>query len=444
MATNDTTAIAYQLKRIYGDKITDLFNRQAMTYNLFMKSSRRASVKPAGAGYYFAVRTGAMESVGARVEGAFLPEPLPTAGVQGSINPALIYAVCRMSGLALEAGKGNLAAFVDAQGDAVMDSYKSLVVDLNRMCWGDGFGLLGTTSAAATPATASTWTATFDNDRGTRYIRKGMICDFYQSGTLDVTASAVRVSAINPTTKVVTFEAIGAAGTAYRTYHPNAAGRTATKSTASIASGSYLIRYGAREAAHAITDTPRELMGLLGMYDDGTLLTSFEGINTSTYPEWVANRIHNSAVNREITEDLMLSAMDMSSTRSNNSQVDTIRMGLGQRRKYFGLLKPDVRYSAGVLLGGYERLDFSQNGRVKIIVDPFSQPNRMFFEPDNAIKKYELTPVGWGGFEPQKMHWRENYDEATMFLRTYCNLGVEDRRSLTVIEDLEEPDSMPF
>jgi len=123
-----------------------------------------------------------------------------------------------------------------------------------------------------------------------------------------------------------------------------------------------------------------------------------------------------------------------------------IRMGLGQRRKYFDLLSSDIRFAPTKLEGGYETLSFSQNAAVKILIDPMTQPNRLYFEPDGAIKKYELTPIGWGGFDANKMHWRSGYDEADLFLRTYTNLGVENRPALTVLDNLTEPvgATMPF
>lgn len=443
MPVLDTSALAYQFKQTYGDKITDLFARHTMTYNQFDKSSRKAKIRPGGTGFYFSTRQGDVEGIGGRVENGPLPEPLAGDGVQGIITPRLIYAVIRMSGLAIEAGKGDAHAFVDAQSDATMNAYKSLVNDLNRQCHSDGWGLLGTTSAATTPGTsAATWTAAFDNDRGTRYMKKGMIVDFYQSTTLDVTASSVRISSINPITKVVTFEAIGD-GKTYRDYHPIAAAQAYTVSAAAIASGSFLVRYGARLASHATTGTSRELCGLEAQYDDGTNQAAFEGITVATDPEFKANIMSNASVNRELTIDLMLAAMDMSAARS-HSQVNLIRMGLGQRRKYFGLLSPDIRFAPKELKGGYETLAFSQNAAVEILVDPVTQPNCLYFEPKEAIKKYELTPIGWGGFDSNKMHWRQDYDQATMFLRCYTNLGVEERQSLTKVSDLTEPANAPW
>ena len=246
MAVVDTSAVAGILKRVYGDRIVDLFARQKMTYNQFDRSSRRAQITPAGAGYYFALRQSDIESVGARGENQYLPEPLAYDSVQGRIKPKLNYAVLRLSGLAVESGKTSIAAFADVQGDAVMSAYQSLVTDLNRQCWGDGFGKLATLSTSATPSTTTTWTAKFDNDLGVRYIRKGMICDFYTSGgAIDQSASSVRVDSIDPSTRTVTFETHE---NSYRAYHPLTAAQSYSAGTGAIAANSQLVRYGARDA----------------------------------------------------------------------------------------------------------------------------------------------------------------------------------------------------
>lgn len=438
--TINTTEIAYQLKQTYGKEITDLFARHTMTYNEFDKSDRKASVRPAGAGYYFSLRQGDVEGVGARWQGALLPEPLSGDGVQGIITPKQTYAVIRMEGLAMEAGNSDINAFVTVQSDAVKNAYNSLINDLNRQCHGDGFGLLGTLSAEATLATGTTWTATFNNDRGTRYMKKGMICDFYNGAAIDQGASSVRISSINPITKVVTFEA---GADAYRAYHPLTTAQGYSNAAEAIVSGSFLVRYGARAATHATSNTAYELNGLNACYDDGTLIAAFEGVTVTSDPEFKANILGNSSVKRELSIDLMLAAMDMTQARS-GIRADIMRMGLGQRRKYFALLSPDIRFAPQVLKGGYEKLAFSQDASVTITVDPVTQPNRIYFEPRGAIKKYEITPIGWGGFDSNKMHWRQDYDQSTCFLRCYTQLGVENRPSLTLLDDLTEPGSTAF
>jgi hypothetical protein len=101
---------------------------------------------------------------------------------------------------------------------------------------------------------------------------------------------------------------------------------------------------------------------------------------------------------------------------------------------------PDVRFAPTVLKGGYETLTFSGgDGSLEIIVDPVCQPNRIYFFPDDIIKKYELTPLGWGNLDGSQLHQRASYDEWDAFLRCYTNLGCETRNCLTVLKDLVEP-----
>jgi hypothetical protein len=199
------------------------------------------------------------------------------------------------------------------------------------------------------------------------------------------------------------------------------------------------VKVGARDASWASTDTPAELTGLTGIFDDGTNLAVFENITVASNPKWAANIISNSSVNRELTIDLMLNACDLTRTRS-GQKVDQILFGLGQRRKYANLLLPDVRFAPTVLKGGYETLTFSGgDGSIEMIVDPIAQPNMIFFSPKGAIQKYELSPLGWGNLDGSQLHQRAGYDEWDAFLRIYTQLGTEQRNNLTLLKDLTEP-----
>ena len=422
------------LKNVYGEGLTNQFNNETTTYNQFQKSERT----PTGNGYVFGVNKANPQGIGARADGQRLPSPLSGKYDQAKIVPKYNYGVLRTSGPAIEAAKGNMAAFMDSLQGEIQNIYDGIVVDLNRQCWGDGGGAMASLSAAvATAKTGSTWTGTCDNDLGTRYLQEGMIVDFYPGGGGAITnkVATARILSVAPATKVVTFEALA---DLYRGDHPLAAVTAASASSTTIASGSVMVRSGVRDASYAITDTPTELIGMQGIFDDSTLLTTYEDIDASANPYWRANIIKNAGTNRELTMDLMLQAIDLTRLRSGkNSNI--IRCGLGQRRKYANLLLPDVRFSPGVLKGGYETLTFAGgDGTVQIVVDPVARPNAMYFEVAGAIKKYEMTALGWGNLD-QQMHWRSGYDQWDQFLRIYTNLGVEQRNCLTLLGDLTEP-----
>ena len=68
----DTTNLTEILKNVYGEGITNQFNDEKITYNLFSKSDR----KPGGKGYVFALRYARAQGTGARGESSKLPDPL--------------------------------------------------------------------------------------------------------------------------------------------------------------------------------------------------------------------------------------------------------------------------------------------------------------------------------------------------------------------------------
>ncbi len=432
VAYADLTNLTEILKTVYGEGITNQFKDEKTTYNLFPKSDR----KPGGRGYVFAIRYARAQGTGARAESVPLPDPLTGIKDQGTISPKYIYGAIRLTGPAIEAAKANVMAFVDGLADEMDDIYQSIIVDLNRQAHGDGFGLIATISGAFTPSASATWACTCDNDEGVMYVQEGMIIDFYNSTAADQSCFSQRVLSVAPKTKVVVFETLQSG---YLTNHPITAARAYATAEASVANGSFLVKQGARAATHATTNAQYEMIGLDGIFDDATLLATFENIAVATYPKWQANLISNSSVNRELSIDLMLNACDQTRTRSGYN-VEQMIMGLGQRRKYANLLLPEVRYAPAKLVGGYEVLTFAGgDGSIELLIDPLTKVNKIFCMPRDVIKKYELTSLGWGNLDGDQMHRRAGYDEWDLFLRLYTQLGTEQRNCLTVLKDLVEP-----
>lgn len=437
------------LKYVYGTGLTNQFADEKTTYNQFPVSER----KPRGIGYRFGVRAARAQGVGARLESAKLPDPLVGKFEQCTILPKYIYGVMRITGPAIEASKGDTAAFVDGLSDQVDDIYQSVIVDLNRQSWGDGWGHLGTVSAAnANFLNTAVETLTLDNDTEVRYIQNGMLVDLYTPNGADPIGAtgatvdkndltSLRISKVDPVSHTITIEASSHAN--YAANHPRTSmaltGEAAATVSDSVTVSALVIAHGARDVEWASTDTnASEMMGLNGIYDDGSNVATFEGLTVSSFPWWEANILGNSSVARELSMDLMLRSLDLT-RRMAGAKPGFMRMGLGQRRKYANLLMPDVRFQPTILKGGYETLTFAGgDGTVTIVVDPMARPGKIFFEPEGVIQKFEMTPLGWGNLD-QQMHWRSGYDEWDMFLRIYTNLGCEQRNSLTLLKDLVEP-----
>jgi hypothetical protein len=432
----DLANLANALKYVYGDKLSNQFADEKVTYNLFPKSDK----SPKGLGYVFGARIARNQSTGGRAESDKLPDPMTGKKVQGTITPSFLYGTIRITGPAIEAAKGNEASFVEGLADEIEDIYQSLLVDLNRQSHWDGYGMLGRASAASSASSSGTYAVTFDNDIGIKYFVEGQVVDFYASagdtvlGTTQSSCIGQRVLAVKPSTKVVTFDTNT---TAFVSNHPTLSTGTGG-TTCTTTAGAVVVKMGTRDWNHAGTERPREMRGLYAMFDDSTLLAAYESITVVTYPKWSANLLSNSSVNRELSLDLMLQAMDVVRTAGGGS-VKKMLMGLGQKRKYAGLLMPDVRFAPGTLKGGYETLTFAGgDGSVELIIDPMCQPN-MIYCYDDDIYKYEMSPLGWGNLDNSQLHQRSGYDEYDAFLRIYTTLGTEVRNNKALIKDLTEP-----
>lgn len=433
----DLTNLTNALKDVYGDGLRNQFNDEKTTYNLFPKSDK----SPKGKGYVFGLRIARNQSTGGRAESGKLPDPMTGVKIQGKITPAYLYGSLRITGPAIEAAKGNEAAFVDGLADEIEDIYQSILVDMNRQMHWDGYGQIGRGSAASSATSNATYAVTFDNDLGIKYFIEGQLVDFYSSagatcpGSSGSAVYAQRVKSVNPSTKVVTFEANA---TTFASNHPTLSSLT-NGVTGDIPEGAIAVKMGTRDLNHAGTETPVELTGLYGMFDNGTNLTVYENITVADQPKWAANILSNSSVNRELSIDLMLQAVDVVRTASGAS-IKKMLMGLGQKRKYANLLMPDVRFQPGKLVGGYEVLTFSGgDGSVELIVDPLCQPNLIYCYPDGVISKYEMSPLGWGNLDNSQLHQRAGYDEWDAYLRIYTQIGAEQRNCLALIKDLVEP-----
>lgn len=444
---HDLAAITDTLKYVYGSGITNQFADEKTTYNLFPTSER----KPRGLGYEFGIRLARAQGTGTRKEGEKLPDPLVGKFDKARIIPKYIYGSIRLTGPMIEAAKSDVAAFVDGLSDSIDDIYQSVIVDLNRMAYGDGMGKLGEVKTSCTKGLDddADWDVFFKDTTGVKYFKPGMLVDFYNKTGTQVTTEtgkdgcfACRVKAVYPASNKITFEE-QELNNPYRANHPISpytAARTDAEITIPVSA--IAIKMAAREKTQTAADwtslKAREMMGLLGIYDNDTLLASFQNIDTGAVPEWQANVLGNSGVPRELSIDLLLQSLDLTRVKA-GKQPDRMFMGLGQRRKYANLLMPDVRFQPTVLKGGYETLTFAGgDGTVSMVVDPMCQNGHIFMEPTGTVQKFEMLPLGWGSMD-QQWNQRAGYDEYDAFLRLYCNLGTEARNSLTLLKDLVEP-----
>lgn len=118
----------------------------------------------------------------------------------------------------------------------------------------------------------------------------------------------------------------------------------ATDPSAAVADNDFI--FGGDDAGFSGQDsgTDREIMGLLGMIDDGTILSSFQGLTRADYRPWRSQVFDGSASpwNGALTEDLLTYADDQTFVRA-KGEIDYICLSRTAERNFWTNLKDDKR-----------------------------------------------------------------------------------------------------
>lgn len=118
----------------------------------------------------------------------------------------------------------------------------------------------------------------------------------------------------------------------------------ASEPSANVADNDFI--FGGDSAGFSGQDsgTDREIMGLLGMVDDGSILTTFQGLNRNDYRPWRAQVFDASVApwNGALTEDLLTYADDQTFVRA-KGEIDYLCMSRTATRNFWANLKDDKR-----------------------------------------------------------------------------------------------------
>lgn len=399
MAT-DLTTIAGVLKRIQGEGVEIHQNLKARAIDEIAKS--RKNYSPGGAGYFGAMKDFGNESVGALNETEQFRTIDNENYRQWKVQPKILVAPIEFSGLSAVAADSDEEAFVSSVVDALSSAKDRLLSDENRQFYGLGTGQL------AVPAGNVASTALSFSVDSTQYLRANMVIDVYNGATK--TIDSKRISYVDRISDVVGFStSIGAA----------------------LITTDVLVKENIRDSA--ATDG-KEMMGLRGIVDDSTDLTTFQDIDASSVREWRARRLDASSAN--LTSDLLQRLLDDVATLS-GEEPDRIIMHKLQRRKYLDIVVPEKRYMDGQLDAGFKKLSF--NG-TELWLDKDCQTDTVYAISLADICKFELKPIHMGSHDGSDEFLRAaNFDKFQAYWRHYCNFGTVARHKHGKIVSLAKP-----
>lgn len=399
MSTN-LTSIAGALKRVYDSGVVIQQNLKHRALDEIGKASEKYN--PGGAGFYFGVNLYGNESVGAINETEAFRTIDNEQYSQGVVTPKVLVGPIEFSGLSAKAADQDEESFVDIVVDALEMSKERLLKDANRQFFGLGTGLL------ARPVTLVASTATSFVVDSAQYLRANMVVDGFDGATK--TMDSVRISNVDKQNNIVYFS---------------------TSIIKAMKSTSEIVKENIRDSAPS---DGKEMMGLRGIVDDSTDLTTFEGIDATSNAIWRSSRI--AAAGANLTSDLLQRLLDDVRILG-GEDPDMLIMHNLQRRRYLDIVVPQKRYMDGKLDGGNSKLSF--NG-IDLYLEEDCQTDTVYALSKKHLAKFELQALEMGRQDGSDIFLREvNSDVFQAYWRWYCNFGSKKRDAHGKITGLGTP-----
>lgn len=398
MAQATMVALDAILKEVYGPRIESQMQEETTAIKRLERTSSGVVETVGGKYVDFPIRVGRNTGVGNRKENEALPPANAQQYSEVHVPLTHCYGVWRVTGQLIELAEKNYQAFSSALDEEMEGIKRDTGKDYNRQVYQDGSGLLASVSADGAN------TVTVDN---VQYLEIGMSIDIRTRATGAVVAAQRDITAINETTKVVTYSGADVVATA--------------------AEGLY--RYD-----NFASGTKRELSGLGAIVSATAVL---HGVDPAVVPKWAAIVNANGGVNRPLSEGLMITVCD--SVRTKGGKTSVILTNLGVRRAYFNLLTQQRRYTdTKVFAGGFQGLPFNYGTEIPVVEDVDCPPNRMYFLDESAMKIYRNREWHWGDTDGTVIKWVSGFDAWTGFLKQYSELGTTRRNGQGGLLDLTE------
>lgn len=383
-------------KEIYQGKIRNQLQEEAVGYRRIEQSSEGVESQVGGKYVTFPIRVSRNSGIGYRAEGA----ALQNAGQQGydSVRVGLSYGYGRVkiNGQVMDLADTNYQAFASAM-DLEMNGLKNdIQKDVNRIFYGDGVGTLATLTADGVN------TVTVDT---VNYLEVGMQIDIIDSDGSTVNAADRQITAIDESTKVVTYSGADVSAT--------------------TAAGDYLVRQGNND------NEPQGLNSIVS--DTGALFN----VDPATQAVWAATVDDNGGVNRALSEGLMIQNVD--AVRRKGGKTSLILTSLGVRRAYFNLLSQQRRYpSTTEFAGGFKGLAFSAGREIPVVEDVDCPDSTMWGLDESSLTVYRDEPWSWLNRDGSVWKWVTGYDAYEAVLKQYWEIGVNRRNANWKLADITE------
>lgn len=291
-ALTATTDIDEAMKVIFEDSITESFNTDSETFDLFEQDMNVKVDETTGGRYIETAQLFNLPSgVGARAEGEYIPVPQGPLVVNSRINLKKVQATLEMTGEVFDTVRTNEGAFVNYADRAMGYLVELMNHDIDRMLIGYGNGVVARVDMGTPAATDLAIDSAFGVAGYTKawtLLQEGQTLRFDPAiDGQSLRTGVAQITDVDPENSEINIDALPT-GTADNDYIFMGDSNVASSQTAA--------------------GVDREVMGLLGIIDDGTILATFQNIARATYRKWQA--VIHSAGSAALTEDILVAADD--------------------------------------------------------------------------------------------------------------------------------------
>lgn len=400
MADTNTTSVAGIAKRVYDTYVETQQNLKTMALDEIANSLKNYS--PGGEGFFGDIDDYGNESIGAINEEESFRTIDSEHYVQWKVIPKVNVAPIQFSGLVSKALEGGEESFANAVVDALDKARERLKKDENRQFFGSGTGTLGA-PAAAVASNLLSFTVS-----SAQYFRANQVIDIFTSTGGTSVLAGLRLSDVDKVNNVL---------------------YAAVSLGVALASTNVIVKQNILNSAPS---DGKEMMGLEGITDDGTLLATFQNIPVTQI--WKGRRIDAALSN--VTSDLMQRLVDDIHVLGGET-ADMLIIHPKQRRSYLNLVVPQKRYADGDMDTGFNKLTF--NG-IDLFLDEDCQVDHLYAIKKSFVRKFELEKMAMGTHDGSDVFLRiANADIFQAYWRHYANIGTSKRNATGKLVNLSTP-----
>ena len=415
MTGQNLSAFDAALKDVYGPRIEEQLNQVNVLTDWIEEND---SADWTGRQVIYPIHVGRNQGVGATPEAGRLPQAGNQQSAKVIIPEAYNYGVIQLTGQVIKSSSQNKGAFTRAMESELTGLVRDLANDRERQMFGDGSGVMCL-------VTASTWMSTsvtlpvdspfgiFPTTNGARFLQPGMACTVYDAsgsgihGTFSVTLT-------NPF--ATDGSSVGIANTMSITF----------------TTGMRIVRGNADVPSGITNNFGQEVMGLLGLIDDGTYVNTLHNINRTTYPVFKSPVVANAG---QLSVDLLQRMIDTSDQLGGgNFATDGVFFcEHSVRREYLKLLAPDRRYTGADLRSpdaGTKKAALKQGGEITYADRPWkvckhAPYGTLFGFLKGSIVRYIHVRGEWADEDERVLRNVVGYDLWQAFYRIYDQLHTD-------------------